>query len=118
VVWQIEIHTIAERQTLVERAFSSSRFGPYTLQATIAAVHAEASDAAATDWAQIVVLYSLLARVEQSPVVELNRVKLRHSRQPGSVVAHATDNGARVINLSLGGSSCTTTTRLLSGCGA
>jgi predicted RNA polymerase sigma factor len=58
---------------LVERALSSRRFGPYTLQAAIAAVHAEATDAAATDWAQIVALYSLLARAEPSPVVELNR---------------------------------------------
>jgi RNA polymerase sigma-70 factor, ECF subfamily len=47
----------------------SRRFGPYTLQAAIAAVHAEAPDAAATDWAQIVGLYDVLARVEPSPVV-------------------------------------------------
>jgi RNA polymerase sigma-70 factor (ECF subfamily) len=58
---------------LVERALSSRRFGPYTLQAAIAAVHAEASTAAATDWAQIVALYDLLARADPSPVVELNR---------------------------------------------
>jgi RNA polymerase sigma-70 factor (ECF subfamily) len=64
---------IAEGKSLVERALSSRRFGPYTLQAAIAAVHAEATDAAATDWAQIVALYSLLVRVEPSPVVELNR---------------------------------------------
>ena len=64
---------IAEGKALVERALSSRRFGPYTLQAAIAAVHAEAPNAAATDWAQIVGLYGLLARVEPSPVVELNR---------------------------------------------
>ena len=64
---------IAEGLSLVERALSSRRFGPYTLQAAIAALHAEAPDAAATDWAQIVALYGLLARVEPSPVVELNR---------------------------------------------
>ena len=64
---------IAEGLALVERALSSRRFGPYTLQAAIAAVHAEAPNAAATDWAQIVALYSLLARAEPSPVVELNR---------------------------------------------
>jgi len=64
---------IAEGLTLVERALSSRRFGPYTLQAAIAAVHAEAPNAAATDWAQIVALYNLLARVEPSPVIELNR---------------------------------------------
>src|SRR5262245_31881508 len=64
---------IAEGLMLVERALSSRRFGPYTLQAAIAAVHAEAAEAVATDWAQIVGLYDLLMRVEPSPVVELNR---------------------------------------------
>ncbi len=64
---------IAEGSALVERALASRRFGPYTLQAAIAAVHAEAPDAAATDWAQIVGLYDVLARAEPSPVVELNR---------------------------------------------
>jgi RNA polymerase sigma-70 factor (ECF subfamily) len=64
---------IEEGLALVARALSSRRFGPYTLQAAIAAVHAEATDPAATDWAQIVALYSLLLRVEPSPVVELNR---------------------------------------------
>lgn len=64
---------IAEGLALVERALSSRRFGPYTLQAAIAAVHAEAPSVAATDWAQIVALYDVLARVEPSPVVELNR---------------------------------------------
>ena len=64
---------IAEGKALVERALLSRRFGPYTLQAAIAAVHAETPNAAATDWAQIVGLYGLLARVEPSPVVELNR---------------------------------------------
>jgi RNA polymerase sigma-70 factor, ECF subfamily len=64
---------IAEGSRLVERALSSDRFGPYTLQASIAAVHAEAPTAAATDWAQIVGLYDVLMRAEPSPVVELNR---------------------------------------------
>jgi RNA polymerase sigma-70 factor (ECF subfamily) len=64
---------IAEGVALVERALASRRFGPYTLQAAIAAVHAEAPNAAATDWAQIVGLYDVLARAEPSPVVELNR---------------------------------------------
>jgi RNA polymerase sigma-70 factor (ECF subfamily) len=64
---------IAEGKALLERALSSRRFGPYTLQAAIAAVHAEAPDPAATDWPQIVALYELLARTEPSPVVELNR---------------------------------------------
>jgi len=64
---------IAEGSGLVERALSSDRFGAYTLQAAIAAVHAEAPTAAATDWAQIVGLYEVLMRAEPSPVVELNR---------------------------------------------
>jgi RNA polymerase sigma-70 factor, ECF subfamily len=64
---------IAAGTTLVQRALTSGRFGPYTLQAAIAAVHAEAPTAAATDWAQIVGLYDVLARSDPSPVVELNR---------------------------------------------
>src|SRR5262245_48140187 len=64
---------IAEGQALVERALSSRRFGPYTLQAAIAAVHAGARSAAETDWANIASVYDLLARIEPSPVVELNR---------------------------------------------
>ena len=64
---------IVEGLALVERALSSRRFGPYTLQAAIAAVHAEASSAATTDWGQIVSLYGVLLRIEPSPVVELNR---------------------------------------------
>ncbi len=64
---------IKEGVALVERALSSRRFGPYTLQAAIVAVHADATDAASTDWAQIVALYDLLARAEPSPVIELNR---------------------------------------------
>jgi RNA polymerase sigma-70 factor (ECF subfamily) len=64
---------IAEGSALVERAMSSRRFGPYTLQAAIAAVHARAPSAAATDWAEIVGLYDVLARADPSPVVELNR---------------------------------------------
>ncbi len=64
---------IAEGIVLVERALASRHFGSYTLQAAISAVHAQAATAAATDWAQIVALYDLLARADPSPVVELNR---------------------------------------------
>jgi RNA polymerase sigma-70 factor (ECF subfamily) len=64
---------IADGTGLVERALASRRAGPYTLQAAISAVHAEATDAKATDWAQIVALYDLLLRMEPSPVIELNR---------------------------------------------
>jgi RNA polymerase sigma-70 factor, ECF subfamily len=64
---------IAEGVTLVEKALKSRRFGAYTLQAAIAAVHAEAESAAATDWRQIVALYNQLVRIQPSPVVQLNR---------------------------------------------
>jgi RNA polymerase sigma-70 factor (ECF subfamily) len=64
---------IAEGSALVERALTLRRLGPYTLQAAIAAVHAEARSAAATDWAQIVALYDILVRADRAPVVELNR---------------------------------------------
>jgi len=64
---------IAEGAALVGRALASRRFGPYTLQAALAAVHAEAPSADATDWSEIVGLYDVLARVDPSPVVELNR---------------------------------------------
>ena len=64
---------IAEGLELVERALASRRIGPYTLQAAIAAVHAEAPDADSTDWAQIVGLYDVLVRANPSSVVELNR---------------------------------------------
>jgi RNA polymerase sigma-70 factor, ECF subfamily len=64
---------IREGITLVERALVSKRIGPYTLQAAIAAVHAEASSTTETDWPQIVALYDLLLRTEPSPIIELNR---------------------------------------------
>jgi RNA polymerase sigma-70 factor (ECF subfamily) len=64
---------IAEGSALVERALASRRIGPYCLQAAIAAVHAGAADAAATDWRQIVGLYDVLLRADPSPVIGLNR---------------------------------------------
>ena len=64
---------IAEGVALVEKALKSHRFGSYTLQAAIAAVHAEAESAAMTDWRQIVALYNQLVRIQPSPIVELNR---------------------------------------------
>jgi RNA polymerase sigma-70 factor (ECF subfamily) len=64
---------ITEGSVLLSRALASRRVGAYTLQAGIAAVHAEAPDVAATDWSRIVGLYDVLARVDPSPVVELNR---------------------------------------------
>ena len=64
---------IAEGVALLEKALKSRRFGSYTLQAAIAAVHAEAESVAATDWRQIVALYDRLARIQPSPVIQLNR---------------------------------------------
>jgi RNA polymerase sigma-70 factor (ECF subfamily) len=83
---------IAEGSALVERALLSRRFGPYTLQGAIAAVHAEASDAAATDWAQIVGLHNVLAPADRSPVVELNRavaIAMRDGPSAGLVLIDA-----------------------------
>lgn len=83
---------IREGLQLVERALRTRRFGPYTLQAAIAAVHAEAPDAGATDWTQIVGLYDVLARVEPSPVVELNRavaVAMRDGPEPALRLVNA-----------------------------
>jgi len=64
---------ITEGTSLVERALRSGRFGPYTIQAAISAVHAEAQNPAATDWNEIVGLYDVLLRSDPSPIVELNR---------------------------------------------
>ncbi len=64
---------IKNGMALVEQALSSRRFGPYTIQAAIAAVHAESPNASETDWAQIVALYGLLIQADPSPVIELNR---------------------------------------------
>jgi RNA polymerase sigma-70 factor (ECF subfamily) len=80
---------IAEGIALVEQALRSRRFGPYTLQAAIAAVHAEARDAAATDWPQIVGLYDVLMRIDPSPVIELNRavaIAMRDSPAAGLAI--------------------------------
>ena len=70
-LWNREL--IAEGVSLVERALSSRRFGPYSLQAALAAVHAEAPTPDVTDWPQIVGIYDVLVRADRSPVVELNR---------------------------------------------
>jgi RNA polymerase sigma-70 factor (ECF subfamily) len=83
---------IAEGAALVERALASRRFGPYTLQGAIAAVHAQAPAAADTDWGEIVGLYDVLMRVDPSPVVELNRavaVAMRDGPQAGLTLIDA-----------------------------
>jgi RNA polymerase sigma-70 factor (ECF subfamily) len=64
---------IAEGAALVERALAGGGIGPYAIQAAIAALHAEAPSAAATDWGEIVGLYDVLARADASPVIALNR---------------------------------------------
>jgi RNA polymerase sigma-70 factor, ECF subfamily len=83
---------IAEGTALVERALATRQFGPYTLQAAIAAVHAGAPSAAATDWSRIVALYGALAQLEPSPVVELNRavaVAMRDGPEAGLALIDA-----------------------------
>jgi len=89
-LWNVE--QIHEGAALVERALHSRRFGPYTLQAAIAAVHAEAPTAAATNWRHIVALYDVLMRVEPTPVVELNRaaaVAMRDGPEAGLLLIDA-----------------------------
>ncbi len=83
---------IAEGVALVERALTSRAVGPYTIQAAIAAVHAEAPTAAATDWQEIVGLYELLLRSTPSPVIELNRavaVAMRDGPEAGLALVEA-----------------------------
>jgi RNA polymerase sigma-70 factor, ECF subfamily len=87
---------IAEGVALLENALKSQRFGSYTLQAAIAAIHAEAESVAVTDWRQIVALYNQLVRIQPSPVVELNRavaIAMRDGPEAGlkhidAVLAH------------------------------
>ncbi len=80
---------IAEGVALLEKALKSGRFGSYTLQAAIAAVHAEAESIARTDWRQIVALYDQLVRIQPSPVVELNRaVAIAMRDGPEAGLAH------------------------------
>ncbi len=83
---------IAEGIALVERALAAPGFGPYAIQAAIAAVHAEAPSAAATDWPQIVALYDVLLRLEPSPVIALNRavaVGMRDGPEAGLALVDA-----------------------------
>jgi len=88
---------IAEGVALLEKSLQSRHFGPYTLQAAIAALHAQAESVAATDWPQIVALYDRLAQIQPSPVVQLNRaVALAMRDGPEAGLAHidaALENG-------------------------
>jgi RNA polymerase sigma-70 factor, ECF subfamily len=88
--WNQEL--IVEGRRLVERSLASRRFGVYTIQAGISAVHAEATGAAQTDWAQITALYDVLMRSAPSPVIELNRavaVAMRDGPEAGLALIDA-----------------------------
>jgi RNA polymerase sigma-70 factor (ECF subfamily) len=90
---------IAEGIALVEAALGSGRAGPYSLQAAIATVHAEAATVAATDWTEIVALYDLLLRTHPSPVVELNRavaVAMRDGPSTGLALVDALLAGGKL----------------------
>ena len=87
---------IAEGIALTESALRSRRFGAYTLQAAIAAVHAESSSVASTDWRQITLLYDQLLRIQPSPVVELNRAV-------AVAMCEGLEQGLRLINELLAG---------------
>ena len=83
---------IAEGVALVERALGTGRFGPYSIQAAIAALHAEAPTPKQTDWREIVALYDVLMRIEPSPIVELNRavaVAMRDGPEAGIALIEA-----------------------------
>ena len=89
---------------LIEQALASRRFGPYTLQAAIAAIHAEASSAAETDWSQIVALYDLLSRADPSPIIQLNRavaVAMRDGPAKGLELVDALLAGGSLANYHL-----------------
>jgi RNA polymerase sigma-70 factor (ECF subfamily) len=89
---------------LVERALATRRFGTYTIQAAISAVHAEAPSMAATDWSQIIGLYDVLSRYDPSPVVELNRavaVAMRDGPAAGLAVVDALLKGGELADYHL-----------------
>jgi RNA polymerase sigma-70 factor, ECF subfamily len=101
-LWDRE--AIDEGAALVEQSLRSGRYGAYTLQAAIAAVHAESPDHAATDWPQIVGLYDLLAQHEPSPVVELNRavaVAMRDGAETGLTLVDAILDGGELADYAL-----------------
>lgn len=101
-LWNHEL--IAEGSALTQRALATRRIGPYALQAAISAVHAGASSAAATDWPQIVGLYDVLARLEPSPIVALNRavaVAMRDGPAAGLVLIEAILAGGELADYRL-----------------
>lgn len=101
-LWNREM--IAEGISLVERAVVTRKYGPYTIQAAIAAVHGEAATAADTDWRRITALYDLLRVAEPSPVVELNRavaVAMRDGPAAGLVLIDAILAGGDLVDYHL-----------------
>ncbi len=95
---------IREGIGLIERALASRRFGPYTLQAAIAAVHAEAPSTLETDWAQIVALYDLLSQADPSPIIALNRavaVAMRDGPVKGLALVETLLEGGELANYHL-----------------
>lgn len=101
-LWNAEY--IAEGQAMVERALESGRIGPYATQAAIAAVHADAPTAQATDWPQIVALYDILAQIHPSPIVDLNRavaVAMRDGPEPGLALIDALLEGGELADYHL-----------------
>jgi RNA polymerase sigma-70 factor (ECF subfamily) len=100
-LWDVD--RIAEGRDLVVTALREPGWGPYAIQAAIAAVHAEAADVATTDWPQVVALYDVLARITPSPVVQLNRavaVAMRDGPQAGLAALDALETDAlRVYHL-------------------
>ena len=95
---------IAEGATLVKRALASQPVGPYTIQAAIASVHAQAPSSAATEWSQIVGLYDLLMQAAPSPVIALNRaaaVAMRDGPSAGLALIDAILNGGDLTNYHL-----------------
>jgi RNA polymerase sigma-70 factor (ECF subfamily) len=95
---------IREGIGLIERALASRRFGPYTLQAAIAAVHAEAPSTLETDWPQIVALYDLLSQADPSPIIALNRavaVAMRDGPVKGLALVETLLEGGELANYHL-----------------
>ncbi|MFO1001532.1 MAG: RNA polymerase sigma factor [Planctomycetaceae bacterium] len=95
---------IAEGQQLVQQSFATRRFGAYTLQAAIAAVHASADSSSHTDWPQIIALYDALLSMNPSPVVELNRavaLAMQNGPEAGLVVIDAILDRGELVNYHL-----------------
>jgi RNA polymerase sigma-70 factor (ECF subfamily) len=95
---------IEEGKQLIERSLASRRFGVYTIQAAISAVHANAATAAQTDWPQIVALYDLLLRADPSPVIELNRavaIAMRDGPASGLTIIDGVLDAGKLVNYHL-----------------